>query len=145
MRDLEAARQLRRALRVFGLSVLPLGLAWLIAAAIIGDVSALLVGLLSVVFGIFMLVEYRTSSRRSASSIATRAAVVTEVAIVLAATIETSLAIPMTMAALIPPVLAFAYTGHREVIRLMVVGGVVGTWSALAPHVLPWSSDLIAP
>ena len=145
MRDLEAARQLRRALRVFGLSVLPFNLFWLLAAAALRDVSAFLVAVIGLVFGAFMFIESRISAGRSASSIATRAAIVTEVAIVLAATIETSLSVVMVMAALIPPVLAFAYTAHRVVIRLTVVAGLVGTWAALAPHLVPWPSDLVAP
>jgi diguanylate cyclase (GGDEF)-like protein len=145
MRDQEAARQLRRALRVFGLVVLPLATAWLIAAAVLTDLSAFLVSLAGLSFGAFMLIESRISGDRPASSIATRAAVVTEVAIFTAVTIEPSLAIAMTMTSLIPPILAFAYAGHRTVIRLTVVGALVGTWSALTPVLVPWPSDLAAP
>ena len=145
MRDLEAARQLRRALRVFGLAVLPFNLVWLVAAAVVMDLSTFLVALFGLLFGAFMFIESRISASRPASSIATRAASVTEAAIVLAATIEPSLSGAMAMAALIPPVLALAYTAHRVVIRLTVVAGLVGTWAALAPHVVPWPSDLAPP
>ena len=145
MRDLEAARQLRRALRVFGLIVLPVAGAWLLVAAVMDDLSSFLVGTAGLLFGAFMLIESRISGERSASSIATRAAVVTEFAIFMAVTIEPSLAVAMTMTALIPPILAFAYASHRVVIRLTVVAGLVGTWSALTPYLIPWPSDLAPP
>ncbi|HZM73265.1 MAG TPA: EAL domain-containing protein [Candidatus Polarisedimenticolia bacterium] len=145
MRDLEAARQLRRALRVFGLIVLPLAGAWLVVAAVMNDLSSFLVGTAGLLFGAFMLIESRISGERSASSIATRAAVVTEVAIFVAVTIEPSLAVTMTMTALIPPILAFAYADHRAVIRLTVVAGLVGTWAALTPFIVPWPTDLEPP
>jgi diguanylate cyclase (GGDEF)-like protein len=145
MRDLDAARQLRRALRVFGLIVLPVAGAWLVVAAVMHDLSSFLVGTAGLLFGAFMLIESRISGERTASSIATRAAVVTEVAILVAVTIEPSLAAAMTMTALVPPILAFAYAGHRTVIRLTIVAGLVGTWAALTPFIVPWPSDLQPP
>src|SRR5262249_19878879 len=121
------------------------GFVWLLTAAVVGDVSAFVVGVLNVLFAAFILIEYRTSGTRPVSAIATRAAIVTECAVFGAATIEPVLAIPLTMAALIPAVLALAYAERRTVIRLMIAGGLVGTWSAIASHVLPWRSSLIAP
>ena len=141
MRDLDAARQLRRALGLFGLVVLPVGLTWLVVAASLGDPAAFAVGLVAVGLSGWFLIEYRLSSTRSAASLATRGAVVTQIAIFLGGTAEPLIAVSLTMAALIPAVLALAYAERRIVIRLMVSGALVGTWAAITPYVLPWGSN----
>ena len=140
MRDQDAARQLRRALGLFGLIIMPVGLVWLGLAAVLGNPVALAVGSVAVLLAGSFLVMYRTSSHRSAASLATRAAVVMQIAILVTATIEPLVAVPLTMAALIPAVLTLAYAERTVVIRLMIVGGLVGTWAAVAPHVVPWGS-----
>jgi hypothetical protein len=145
MRDQEAARQLRRALRLLGLVVLPVGLAWLVTAAVLGDFASFIIGLLGLSFAGYVLIEHRTSGERPVATIATRVAVATELVVVCAATIEPSLSIPMTMAAVVPPILALAYAPHRTVVRLTIVGALVGTWAAVAPRLVPWSSNLVAP
>src|SRR4026209_1950985 len=51
----------------------------------------------------------------------------------------------MTMAALIPAVLALVHVGRRIVGRLMLLGALTGIYAALAASFLPWVSHFPSP
>ncbi|MBI3747011.1 MAG: sensor domain-containing diguanylate cyclase, partial [Chloroflexi bacterium] len=138
-------RQLRRGIGIAGALMAPLSLAWLAYGALSQDGPLALVALIGLAFGIYMLVEYRTSEHRPAPSLALRAAVAMNVTIIAAATAEPLIGASMAVAALIPAVLVLAYAERRVVRRLMVAGVLSGMYAALVPTVLPWASDLGMP
>jgi diguanylate cyclase (GGDEF)-like protein len=149
--DRHPQRPLRRAIGLFGLIVLPVGIVWFAVGGWIRDPALLAVGVVAIVFASWMLFEHRRSEHRPAASLATRAALATNAAIIVAVTAEPTIGVPMTMSALIPAVLALAYVDRPLVGRLMLLGAMTGTYAALAPSLLPWAShfgmplDLILP
>ena len=145
MMDRQPQRQLRRAIGFFGLIVLPVGLFWLAIGLLSMDRAVIAVAIVAIVFASWMLLEYRTSAARRAADLATRAALATNVAIVVAVSAEPLIGVAMTMSALIPAVLALAYVDRLVVRRLMILGAITGTYAALAPSLLPWASHLGLP
>ena len=144
-------RTLRRAIGAFGLIVLPVGLAWTSAGTLINDPALTAVGGVALLFSTWLLLEYRRSEFWPASRLATRVAVATHVAITFGVTADPVIGLPLTVAAMIPAVLALAYVRRGTVLRLMALGILTGTYSALAPSIWPWGShfgmplDLIIP
>jgi len=138
--DSRAQHQLRRAIGVFGAIVVPVGIFWAFLGVALHDAALIAGGLVALAFAAWMLVEHRTSGSRPAASLATRAALATNVAIVGGVTAEPVIGIAMTMAAIIPAVLALVYVDRRVVGRLMLLGGITGTYAALASSFLPWVS-----
>jgi diguanylate cyclase (GGDEF)-like protein len=145
MTDRQPQRQLRRAIGIFGLIVIPVGLTWLVVGLVSADSALVAVSAVGIVFGAWMLLEYRTSAGRQPANLATRAAIATNVAIAVAVTAEPLIGIAMTMSALIPAVLALAYVDRKVVGRLMLFGAITGTYAALAPSLLPWATHLGLP
>jgi len=143
--DPRAQRQLRRAIGIFGAFELPVGAAWALFGTAIGENPLIAVGLVGVVCGLWSLLEYRTSQRRPASSLATRAALVTNAQIVAIVTAEPMIGMALTVAALIPSVLALVHVDRRMVFRLMLLGGATGIYAAIASSVLPWGSRFTGP
>jgi diguanylate cyclase (GGDEF)-like protein len=143
--DPRAQRQLRRAIGIFGAIVFPVGVIWVLLGVALGDLALIAVGIVALVFASWMLLEHRTSANRPADSLATRAALATNLAIIAGVTAEPVIGIAMTMAAIIPAVLALAYVDRRLVVRLMLLGGLTGTYAALASSFLPWVSRFPSP
>src|SRR5690349_2515322 len=143
--DPRAHRKLRRTIAVFALLVFPFGLVWLAYGLLIGDRSLTGAGLVAGVFSTYLGFEYLTSAHRPASSLATRAAVATNLAIIAAVTAEPVIGVAMTMAAIIPPVLALVHVRRSIVLRLMLLGGATSAYAAVIPSFLPWSSVLPFP
>jgi diguanylate cyclase (GGDEF)-like protein len=143
--DPRAQRQLRRALGIFGMLVLPVGIVWIVLGAVLRDVPLLAVGGVAITFASYLLVEYRTSEGRPAAGMATRAALATNFAIIGGVTAEPVIGIAMTMAAIIPAVLALVHVRRRIVGRLMLLGAITGTYAALASAFLPWASRFPSP
>jgi len=90
----EPAEALRRAIAIFGLVVLPVGVIWSAVGLIIGQREIAAVGAVAAVFGAWLVVEKITSRRRSAASIATRVALMTQLTAVFAVTAEPTIGIP---------------------------------------------------
>jgi diguanylate cyclase (GGDEF)-like protein len=143
--DPRAQRQLRRAIGIFGAIVMPVGIAWVLVGMALGDVALVAVAVVSISFGIYLIGEHRTSEGRPASTLATRVALATNVAIIGAVTAEPVIGIAMTMAAIIPAVLALVHVPRRVVGRLMLLGAATGTYAALASSFLPWASRFSGP
>jgi diguanylate cyclase (GGDEF)-like protein len=136
----EPAESLRRAIAVFGLIVAPIGAIWATVGLVIGERSIAAVGLVAAVFGAWLLAERVTSRARSASSIATRVALMTQVTAVFAVAAEPTIGLPLAMGSLVPVVMALAYVERRTLASLMVASAVVGMFAAIAPTLLPWGS-----
>jgi diguanylate cyclase (GGDEF)-like protein len=136
----EPAESLRRAIAVFGLIVAPIGAIWATVGFVIGDRSIAAVGLVATVFGAWLLAERRTSEARSASSIATRVALMTQVTAAFAVAAEPTIGLPVAMGSLVPVVMALAYVERKTLASLMVASAVVGMFAAIAPSLIPWGS-----
>ena len=145
MVNCEPAESLRRAIAVFGLIVAPIGAIWATVGFVIGDRSVAAVGLVAAVFGVWLLAERMMSRTRSASSIATRVALMTQVTAVLAVAAEPTIGLPLAMGSLVPVVMALAYVERRTLAGLMVASAVVGMFAAIAPSLLPWGSNSATP
>jgi diguanylate cyclase (GGDEF)-like protein len=136
----EPAESLRRAVAIFGLVVLPVGVIWAAVGLILGMREITAVGLLAAVFGGWLITERVTSRGRSARSIATRVALMTQFAALFAVTAEPAIAMPIAMGSLIPVVMALAYVERRALTSLMICSAIVGMFAAVAPSLIPWGS-----
>ena len=143
--DPRAQRQLRRAIGIFGAVEVPAGAAWAVFGAAIGQGPLIAVGLVGMACGLWSLVEYRTSQRRPASSLATRAALVTNAEIVAVITALPPLGMAMTVAAVLPSVLALVHVDRRTLLRLIFLGAGTGIYAATAAMILPWGSTFPSP
>jgi diguanylate cyclase (GGDEF)-like protein len=143
--DPRSQRQLRHAIGLFGLIVLPVGIIWIGLGALLPDPALLAVGLVAVAFAAWLMFEHRVSASRPAPSLARRAALATNLAIIAGVTAEPAIGVAMTMAALIPAVLALVYVERRFVVGLMALGVLTGTYAALASSFLPWASRFGGP
>jgi diguanylate cyclase (GGDEF)-like protein len=133
---------LRRALRVFGIIVLPVGVFWALVGFAVGAISLAAVGLVAAVFALWILVEARTSLGRTEPQIAIRVATGTQVAAVCAVVAEPVIGTALAFGSLIPVILALPYVRRRAVTTLMAIGAGVGAFALLAPTVLPWGTRL---
>jgi diguanylate cyclase (GGDEF)-like protein len=143
--DPRAQRQLRRAIGVFGLIVMPVGVVWVLLGLALGDGPLAGVGFVAVGFASYLLVEHRVSESRAAASLAARAALATNLAILAGVTAEPGIGLAMTMAATIPAVLALAHAGRRVVLGFMILGLVTSAYAALAYSFLPWATRFGGP
>jgi diguanylate cyclase (GGDEF)-like protein len=143
--DPRAHRKLRRTIAIFALLVFPFGIVWVAAGLVFGDRALAIVGLVAVVLASYLAFEYATSAHRPASSLATRAAIATNIAIIAGVTAEPVIGVAMTMAAIIPPVLALVHVSRPVVLRLMVVGAATSAYAGIIPSFLPWSSSFPFP
>jgi diguanylate cyclase (GGDEF)-like protein len=143
--DPRAQRKLRKTIGIFVLLVLPFSLGWLGFAIFAKEAALIAAGGVAVLFGAYLGILWGRSAAMPASSLATRAALATNVAILGAVTAEPLLGIAMTMAAIIPPVLALVHVSRPMLLRLMLFGAATSAYSALVPYFLPWSSEFPFP
>jgi diguanylate cyclase (GGDEF)-like protein len=136
----EPAASLRKAIAIFGLLVAPVGFIWAAVGLILGAREVTAIGLVATVFGAWLIAEKTTSRRRTAQSIATRVALMTQFTAVCAVAAEPTIAIPIAMGSLIPVVMALAYVERRTLTSLMICSAVVGMFATIAPSVIPWGS-----
>jgi diguanylate cyclase (GGDEF)-like protein len=132
------AEALRRALRVFGLLVLPVGILWAVIGVAVGATSLAGVGLLATLFAVWLLIEAGDSQERTESELAIRIAVGTQVTAVCAVIVEPAIGVAVALGSLIPVILALPYVRRGSLTRLMVISAVVGIFSLAAPGLLPW-------
>ena len=143
--DPRAQRQLRRAIGVFGLIVMPVGLVSIVLGIALADAPLVAVGVVAIAFATYLLLEHRTSESRPAAALATRAAFATNLAIIGGVTAEPVIGIAMTMAATIPAVLVLVHAARRVVARFMVLGVATSVYAAMASSILPWGSAFPSP
>ena len=135
------AEALRRTVMIFGRTVAFVGLFWAFAALPIGDPSLVGVGLVSLLFGLWLTFERQRGSAWSTPKLATRVAIATQVTALVAVTIEPVIGPAIALGSLIPVVVALVYVDRRTLSGLMFVSAAVGAYSVLAPSVLPWGTS----
>jgi len=143
--DPRAHRKLRRTVGIFAAIVMPFGLVWLVAGLVFADWALVAVGADAVIFATYLAIEWATSPQRLASTVATRTALMTFAAILVGVTAEPVIGVAMTMAAIIPPVLALVHVSRPVVLRLMFLGAATSGYAAIAPSFLPWASKFPFP
>ena len=131
---------LRRALRLFGMIILPVDVFWAAIGASVGAYSLATVGGLSALFGLWLLLEARNGGARSESEVATRVAVGTLITALAAVVAEPVIGVAIAVGALIPVILALPYVQRASLTRLMAFSALVGVFGLAAPDVLPWGT-----
>ena len=137
--DRGRAGPLRRALRVFGLIVLPVGVFWAAVGFAVGATSLAGVGVVAALFAVWLLIEARDAQDRTESELATRIAIGTQVTGVCAVIVEPAIGVAIALGSLIPVILALPYVRRTSLTRLMAISAVVGIFSLAAPDLLPWA------
>ena len=140
MKDRGTAGALRRALRVFGLIVLPVGVFWAAIGSALGATSLAIVGAFAAVFALWLLVEAHNSHKHSESRLATRVAVATQITAVGAVVAEPVIGVAVALGSLIPVMLALPYVRRQSLTRLMAISAAVGIFSLAGPDLLPWGT-----
>ena len=143
--DPRAQRKLRRSIGIFAAVVAPFALLWGLFGVVVADPALVAVGLVGLACAAYMAFLWATSAEMPASSLAIRAAVGTIVAIFAAVTAQPAISVAMTMAAIIPPVLALVHVSRKVVLRLMILGAATSAYAAIIPYVLPWASTFPFP
>ena len=140
MTDRGRTEALRRALRLFGFIVMPVGLFWAAIGAAVGAMSLAAVGAISAIFALWLFIEARRALYRSEAELATRIAVGTQVTAVAAVVAEPIIGVAIALGSLIPVILALPYVRRGSLTRLMVASAIVGVFSLAAPDLLPWGT-----
>jgi diguanylate cyclase (GGDEF)-like protein len=138
--DRGRADALRRALRVFGLIVLPVGVFWSAIGFAVGATSVAAVGAVAAVYAAWLLIEARRSQDRTESGLATRIAVGTQLTAVCAVIAEPVIGVAIALGSIIPVILALPYVRRTSLTRLMAISAVVGIFALAAPDLLPWGT-----
>ncbi|HET9850976.1 MAG TPA: EAL domain-containing protein [Candidatus Limnocylindrales bacterium] len=140
MTDRGKADALRRALRIFGWIVLPLGVAWSPVGVALNAPAMALSGLIAAGFGAWLLIESKRAPGRSESDLALRIATGGQITAVLIAAAEPTIGFAVAVGSLIPIILALPYVRRESLTTLMAVSAAVGAFSLAAPSILPWGS-----
>jgi diguanylate cyclase (GGDEF)-like protein len=137
--DRGSAEGLQRALRLFGLTILPAGLFWAAVAVAVGETRLAILGVVVCIFAMWLLAEGRRPTVRSESAFATRVAVATQITGVAAVLAEPAISTAVAIGALVPILIAMPYVTMRQLTRLMLVSAVTGAFVTAAPALLPWA------
>ena len=121
MTDRGTPEALRRALRVFGLIVLPVGVFWAAIGSALGATSLAAVGGVAAAFALWLLIEARNARKHPESQLATRVAVATQITAVAAVIAEPVIGVAIALGSLIPVILALPYVRRQSLTRLMAV------------------------
>jgi diguanylate cyclase (GGDEF)-like protein len=143
--DPRAQRQLRRAIGLIGLAVLPLGAGGLVLSFLLRDPAVVGSSFVEIACGLWLCLEYRTSRHRPAGSLALRAALAMDATIIAGVTAEPAIGMAGAIAAVVPPMVALIHVPRRTVFTLMVLGAGTGLYATLASILLPWGSTFMAP
>jgi diguanylate cyclase (GGDEF)-like protein len=138
MTERGSAEGLSRALRVFAMVVLPVGVFWSAIGFAVGASSLAAVGLVAAIFALWLLFEALRGMQRSEANLAIRVALATQLTAVCAVLAEPVIGIAIALGALIPVLLALPYVGRRALTVLMAVSAGVGAFALAAPTILPW-------
>ena len=140
MTDRGKADALRRALRVFGWIVLPLGVLWSPIGVFLDAPSMAVSGLIAAAFGAWLLIESKRATERSESDLALRIATGAQITAVLIVAAEPTIGFAVAVGSLIPIILALPYVRRESLTTLMAVSAAVGAFSLAAPSIIPWGS-----
>jgi diguanylate cyclase (GGDEF)-like protein len=139
--DHATAEALRRAVQLFGRTVMLVGLFWAVVALRLGDPTLVAVGLVALCFGLWLTWERGRSVGRSSAALATRVAIGTQLTAVVAVGIEPIIGPAIALGSLIPVVVALVYVDRRTLTGLMFASAAVGAFSVVAPTILPWGVE----
>ncbi|HJP90216.1 MAG TPA: EAL domain-containing protein [Candidatus Limnocylindrales bacterium] len=139
MADRGNAGGLQRSLRLFGLTILPVGLFWAAIALALGQTQLAILGSVACGFSLWLVAEGRRRIVRSESELATRVAIATQLAGLGAVIAEPSVSTAIAIGALVPILIAMPYVSMRQLTRLMLVSAVTGAFATAAPAILPWA------
>ncbi|HET7181971.1 MAG TPA: EAL domain-containing protein [Candidatus Limnocylindrales bacterium] len=142
MADRGNAGALQRSLRLFGLTILPVGLFWAAIALAVGEMQLAILGSVACVFSLWLVIEGRRRVVRSESHLAVRVAIATQIAGIAAVTAEPSISTAIAIGALVPILIAMPYVSMRQLTRLMLVSAVTGAFATAAPAILPWAPPI---
>ena len=142
MADRGNAGGLQRALRLFGLTILPVGLFWAAIALAVGQTQLAILGSVACAFALWLVAEGRRRTVRSESELAMRVAVATQIAGLGAVIAEPSISTAIAIGALVPILIAMPYVSMRQLTRLMLVSALTGAFETAAPAVLPWAPQV---
>ncbi|MEO8272463.1 MAG: EAL domain-containing protein [Chloroflexota bacterium] len=131
---------LRRALRVSSLVILPFAVFWAALGTAVSAVTIAALGLVGVVFCIWLLFETRRSRRGTEADLASRIAAGTQVAALGAVIAEPAIGVAIALASLIPVIVALPYVRQRSLSLVMAVSTGVGAFALAAPAILPWGT-----
>ena len=140
MTDRGKAEALRRALRIFGVIVLPVGAFWAFVGVVLGAVSLTLGGVVGAVFAMWLLVEGSRGGDRGEAALAVRVAIGTQVAGVCLVIAQPVIGTAIALGSLIPVILALPYVERRWLTRLMVLSAFLGAFALAGSAIFPWGS-----
>jgi diguanylate cyclase (GGDEF)-like protein len=130
---------LRRALRIAGLVVLPVGLFWGAIGIALEAPSLVALNAVAIALGVWLVIESMRSGGGDDAALALRVAVATEGAAMGAVIAEPSIGTAVALACLIPVLLAMPYVSHRVLNRLILLSAGAGAFTLGAPSILPWA------
>jgi diguanylate cyclase (GGDEF)-like protein len=143
--DRAKAMSLGRAIRLFGIVVLPVGAFWALIGVAIGAMSLALGGLIAAALATWLISEAQRAGRRTEAELAVRVSIGTQVAGIGLVLAEPVIGPAIALGALIPVVMALPYVGRTSLTRLMMLSAAVGAFELAASAVFPWGSRLIEP
>jgi diguanylate cyclase (GGDEF)-like protein len=138
------ARQLGLLIRMIGLAILPVDALEVGVGIAFNEPRAMILGLASLTFAIWVLHLSRRPERIGLESTITRLAAATLSLIAVAAILEPAVSTAMAIAALLPAVLVLPFLGNQAVRRVLVAALVVGIGSVVSGLIVPRSDRLPA-
>jgi diguanylate cyclase (GGDEF)-like protein len=143
--DRGKAESLRRALRLFGIIVLPVGAFWAALGVAVGTVTLVFGGLVATAFALWLISEAWRGGKRGEADLAVRVAIGTQVAGVCLVITEPLIGTAIALGSLVPVVLAMPYVGRATLTRLMVFSAMVGAFELTGAAIFPWGSHYLEP
>jgi diguanylate cyclase (GGDEF)-like protein len=140
--DRAKAGGLGRAIRLFGIVVLPVGGFWAVFGLVVGAMSLVLGGAVAAAFATWLIYEARGGGQRADAEVAVRVSIATQVAGIGMVVAEPVIGPAIALGSLIPVVMAMPYVGRASLTRLMVLSAAVGAFELAGSALLPWGSRL---
>jgi hypothetical protein len=137
-------RQFGLLIRAIGFAILPIDVLEVIVGIGFGEPRAVVLGIGSSVFGVWLLKLSRRPERLGLESTITRLAIATLALIAAAAVLEPAVSTAMAIAALLPAVLVMPFLSSRGVGRILAAAALVGIGSVVAGLVVPRTDRLPA-
>ena len=134
--DGRRTRQLGMMVRGISVLATPIGAAEMIAGLAFSEPRAVLLGVASVVYAMWLLHLTRDPEALGQERTVTQIAVVTLGLVAIAAVLEPTVAIGVAIAALLPGVLVLPFLGSAAVARVLAMTGVVGIGSVIVGQVM---------
>ncbi len=110
-----------------------------IVGASVGEPRAIVLGVVAAGYGTWVATRVARLTGASQEVTITRIAIATLALIALAAALQPSLATAMAIASLLPAVIVTPIVRSPVVLRLLIIGGLVGAWSVLVARLVPAS------